>query len=260
MLLPTLYRFPLGRCEFALREVARRATVLNKTDITALAGRGADRAKSALKVSLLSQNSHSGQYPPEAAGADNLVDHCVAGTDGYLELQARVYQGEERAAAAERLRAELLPQGVAAITKLPYTEQHAQVNTMLERADDAELAADVAALPEMRSLLERVRTFNISYGNILSNVVSRASSDERRQAQQSCQELLYATAGLIIGHYALHDPDNTAERDHLLEPILHQNAAIGAARRQRRLPRDVDPGTGDELPQTEPVETPQPTA
>lgn len=260
MLLPTLYRFPLGRCLFAMREVERRASALSKAEIMALAGRGADLAQGALKVSLLSQNSHGGQYPPEAAGADNLVDHCVAGVDGYMELQVRVYQGEERAAAAERLRAALLPHGVAAITKLPYTEQHAQVNTMLERADDPELADDVAALPEMRSLLERVRTFNVSYGNILSKVVSRAGSAERREAQQSCQELLSATAGLIIGHYALHDPDNTAERDHLLEPILHQNAAIGAARRQRRLPRDVDPGTGDELPPTEPVEAPQPTA
>jgi len=118
----------------------------------------------------------------------------------------------------------------------------------------------VAALPEMRTLLDRVRTLNAHYGSILSNVVTRARSDERRAAQQSCQELLSATVGLIIGHYALHDPDNKAERDHLLEPILHQNAAIGAARRLRRLPPDVDPGTGDELPPTEPVEAPQPTA
>ncbi len=259
MILPPLYRFPFGRCEFTLREVARRASARNKSEIMALATRGADRAKGALMMSLLSQNSHGGQYPPEASIVDNLVDHCIAGIESYLELQWRVYQGEPRAAAAERLRAELLPQGIAAITKLPYTEQHAQVNTMLERADDADLADDVAALPEMRSLLERVRTVNGDYGAILSNVVSRASSAERRGAQQSCQELLSATAGLIIGHYALHEPDNTADRDHLLEPILHQNAALGAARRQRRQPRDVDPDTGVELPPTEPVEAPQPT-
>lgn len=260
MLLPTLYRFPAGRCEFAQREVARRAGVLNKADIMALATRGADRAHALLGTILRAQNSHGGQYPPEATGADNLVDHDVAGAEAYLLLQARVYQGEERATAAERLRAELLPHGIAAITKLPYTEQHAQVNIMLERADEEDLAADVAALPEMRSLLDRVRAHNTSYGEILSNVVSRATSAERREAQQSCQELLVATMGLIIGHYALHEPDNTADRDYLLEPILHQNAAIGAARRQRRQPRDVDPGTGDELPPTEPIETPQPTA
>lgn len=260
MLLPTLYRFPAGRCEFTLREVARRAGALSKAEIMALATRGADHAHGFLGTLFRAQNSHGGQYPPEAVGADNLVDHLVGGIDAYLELQIRVYPGEPRAASAERLRAELLPHGVAAITQLPYTEQHAQVNTMLERADDADLADDVAALPEMRSLLDRVRAHNTRYGEILSNVVSRATSAERREAQQGCQELLAATVGLIIGHYALHEPDNTADRDHLLEPILHQNAAIGAARRQRRQPRDVDPGTGDELPPTEPIEAPQPTA
>ena len=249
MVLPDLYRFSPGRALWAQRQVQQRAQALTQADIAALAGLGIAAGQTALDLRLRAQGNPTGQYPPEAAAADNLVDHGVAGVDGYLDVQARMYQGEPRAHAAERLRDALLPNGIAAITRLPYAEQHGQVSTLLARtATDPALAADIAMLPELATLLQRLGTFNDEYGVILSQVTPRLSADALREAERRCQELLEATVGLIIGRYALHAPDNTAERDHLLEPIMQQNAAIRAARRRRRPPVDVDPETGDELP------------
>jgi hypothetical protein len=258
MLLPNLYRFSPSRALWALRQIQQRAMALSKGDIAALAAIGVSVAQEALDLLLRAQTNHTGQYPPEAAAADNLVDHGVAAVDGYLEVQARMYQGEPRADSAERLRDALLPNGIAAITRLPYAEQHGQVGALLARAADAALAAHVAALPEMASLLQRLGVFNDRYGAILSQVAPRPTRDELREAERRCQEILEATAALIIGHYALHEPDNRASRDHLLEPILQQNEAIRAARRQRRPPRDVDPETGDELPAPGPADPTDP--
>jgi Family of unknown function (DUF6261) len=248
MVLPNLYRFSPGRALWALRQVQQRALALNKGEITALAAMGMAAAQEALDLLLRAQNNHTGQYPPEAAAADNLVDHGVVGIDGYLEVQSRMYRGEARAAAAERLRDALLPNGVVAIIRLPYAEQHGQVSTLLARAADPALAADVAALSELDSLLERLGVLNDQYRAVLGQSAPRPSREDLREAERRCQELLEATAGFIHGHFALHDPGNVAGRDQLLEPILQQNEAIRAARRLRRPPVDVNPETGEELP------------
>jgi hypothetical protein len=248
MLLPDLYRFSPGRALWAMRQVQQRALAMNKAEIAALAAIGVLSAQEALDLSLRARGNRTAQYPPQATAADNLVDHGVAGVDGYLEVQSRMYQGEARAAAAERLRAALLPDGVAVITRLPYAEQHGAVSALLARAADPALSADVAALSEMSSLLTRLTGFNDQYGTILAQVLPRTTREELREAEQRCQEVIEALTGLIVGHFRLHEPDNTAGRDHLLEPILQQNAAIRAARRLHRPPIDVDPETGEELP------------
>jgi hypothetical protein len=254
MILPDLYRFSAGRALWAQRQVQQRAQALSKSEIFALAERGISAARTALDLRLRTQTNHTGQYPPEATAVDNLVDHGVAAIEGYLDVQSRMYRGEARAAAAERLRDALLPNGIAAIIRLPYAEQHGQVNTLIDRAADPALASDVAALTEMASLLQQLRVRNDEYGAVLGRVAPRPTRDELREAEQRCQEILEATAGFIFGHYALHEPGNTTARDHLLEPILKQNEAIRAARRQRRPPVDIDPETGDELPAPEPAE------
>jgi hypothetical protein len=100
----------------------------------------------------------------------------------------------------------------------------------------------------LSSLLTRLTGFNDQYGTTLAQALPRTTRETLREAEQRCQEVLEALVGLIIGHFRLHEPENTAGRDHLLEPILQQNAAIRAARRLHRPRIDVDPETGEELP------------
>jgi hypothetical protein len=248
MPMPRLYRFPAGRCLYSLRQVAQRATARDMADLARLAALGVEEAQRVLRMVLLAQQSHAGQYPPEAAQADSMVDHGVAALDSYIDSQARMYQGEERGAAAERLSEHLLPNGVAAITRLPYAEQHGQVDALLDRAAEPELADDVAQLPDLTNMLAKLREHNTKYGAILDQRAVKLDREATRAAENRCQDILNATVGMIYGHYALHAPDRLSERDHLLEPILHQNAAIRAARRQRQPARDIDPDTGADLP------------
>lgn len=248
MPMPRLYRFPAGRCLYALRQVEQRARAQALADLTALAALGVAEAKSVLGMVLRAQQGHAGQYPPEAAQADSLVDHGVVALESYLDSQARMYQDEERGAAAERLSDLLLPNGVAAITRLPYAEQHGQVNTLLDRAAEPALTDTVALLPDLPNMLAKLRDHNTRYGEILDQREVKLDREQVRAAESRCQDILNATVGMIYGHYALHAPDRLSERDHLLEPILHQNAAIRAARRQRQPARDIDPDTGTDLP------------
>ena len=247
-----LYKFPLGRCLFALRGVQARAVETNQTEVATLAGRGAELAQTAMDMTLRFQASYGSKYPPAALALDTIVDRCLGGVSGYLDVQIRMYPEEPRGEAAERLLRALFPDGVAAVTSLPFAEEHGQVNVILDRAQASDLAADVEALPELPSLLARLRERNDEYGAVLRQQQDGPSRDELRAVYRQCQDRLAETMALIIGLYALRSPDNIEERDHLLEPIVQQNQALRAIRRRRRVPIDVDPSTGEEIDDPEP--------
>jgi hypothetical protein len=251
--LVNIKKFPPGRAAFALRQVVARALERGADPVAALASIAGQQAARTMSLELLLSAARTSQFPPEASELDTLVDYGVGGFSGYCEVQMRLYHGQERAAAAARIRQALLPDGVGAVTRLPYPEQHQRVTALIERAQAPALAADMALLPEMAELIARLRVINDDCGAALARTDDAPTREELRAARAQLQELLAATVGLIVGHYALQWPEGQADRDYLLEPILTQDEALTAARRRRRVPHDVDPDTGVELP--EPVET-----
>lgn len=243
----SLYKFPMGRAEFAMREVERRARSAGKADIANLARRGADEAQQAMGLRVRIQSGTRAKYPPEATAKDNEVDHCLSAFDGYLDVQIGAYPDEPRGHAARRIKKTLLPNGVGEISGLSFAEEHAAVNNFLVMAADPELAADMSLLPEAADLLDRLRMRNTEFGVILNQSKTTPKRPEVVEAQAVAQDTLVATVCLIIGLYAQETPVNTVERDHLLEPILEQNATLRLLRRRRRTVTDVDPQTGEEL-------------
>lgn len=246
--LVNIKKFPPGRAAFAARQVAARAQERDAATIATLAERAAQQAADAVHAELQRNAARTSMFPPRATELDNLADYGVGGIWSYGEVQMRLYHGQERAAAAARVRQALLPHGVAAITRLPYAEQHQHVAALLERAQAPELAADIELLTEMPALLTRLREINDDYGATLAQTEGAPTREELRAKRVQAQELLAATVALIVGHYATLPPERLADRDYLLEPILQQDQAMSAARRRRRVPRDVDPDTGVELP------------
>ncbi len=255
--LSSLYKFPLGRGAFALQHVGLRARELGAAEITELAERSAAEVRSLMSLTLRRDASHSSQYPPETADKDAQVDRCLGGVDAYLDSQIRVYPGEVRAQAAGRLQRALLPEGVAAVTHLPYAEQHQQVNILLERARDEDLQGDIAALPEFVDVQDRLTMRNMEYGELLRQSDEVPTSEQLRAGKRRCQDLVTSVMALIIGLYELRAPTSAPERDRLLEPILIQNEALRQARRRRRNPTDIDPQTGEELPEPPILELPE---
>ena len=245
--LTSFYKFPMSRCEFALNGVRERALALGQDEIAQLAERAIDEVRRSMRIVLSFDGGHSGLYAPEARSLDVSVDRIIAALQGYLGAQIRAYHGEPRAAAATRISRVLFPNGVASVVRLPFAEEHAQINMLLERAADDDLAGDIALLPELPELLARLTERNREYGDALRAGTGVPTRDDVNEARATCQERLAEVAALIIGLYALRTPEDTEGRDHLLQPILEQNDAIRVARRQRQLPTDVDPETGEEL-------------
>jgi hypothetical protein len=243
-----LYKMPMGRAVFSLHEVNQRARAVGRDEIATLAGNGAEKARAVMRMQVVYRGGLGGQYPPETTAMDGLVDNATSSFTDYLKLQIRAYPGEPRALAAERLLRALVPGGAKSITSLPFAEEHAAVNTLLAMAAEPEHDVDIQLLPEGPELLDRLHERNREYGALLHQSDDIPSFDEIRAAQAEVQELLHATFCLIVGSYALDKSPDLAERDHLLEPLLRQNDALRATYRRRRTATDIDPETGEELP------------
>lgn len=259
--LANIYGFPVGRRVFVQREVEKRARALGITAVADKAAQGVAHDTALLSKRIRARAGSDAVYGPEAARVDNQLDHCVTGFDAFLESQSRMYLGERRGESAARLRHALLPDGPGAVIRLPYAQQHAQIDAMLARLEEGDLAQLTSDIPDALPTVGRLRTINVRYGEVLNSYEIQPSTDDLRAADAIGQELLAETLVLIQAHFIANAPQDHEGRAHLLEPILRQNDAIRASRRRRRPPRDVDPDTGVELPEgDEPVEDELPSA
>jgi hypothetical protein len=237
-------RFPLSRCRFVFDQVRTHAQGLDIPAIVALAEHGMARATEAMELDHRQRVQPAAQFPPETREVDQLVDATVDALDNYCQIQIAMFRGEERAPAAARIQQALLPEGVGAITQLPYAEQHGQVTALLERAQEPDVLADLAVVPELHHVLARMGELNERYGVLI--VQSRGellTRQDVRARHAECQEILCTLACLIIGHFAML-PERHADRDLLLDLILRQDKALRERRRRRR----ANSSAGDDAP------------
>jgi hypothetical protein len=243
-----LTKFPLARIVFVLQDVQQRAQARDVALVAELAGRGIEQAQKAMRLDTKQRAAPTTLFPPEAKELDQLVDYGVNGISSYCNTQIRLFRGEERGAAAERVKQALLPQGVRFITSQPYADQHEEVDELLVRAASLELRDDIALLVELPVMLDRLRVINGKYGASLIRISDAPTRQEVRDQHERCQEILAEIVALIFGLYALQPPERQADRDYLLEPIVRQDEALRARRRRRRGGQDTEPVTAPELP------------
>jgi hypothetical protein len=250
--LMNIYKFPTGRRLNAVREVARRALALLANDIAVHASAAVEHDTRVAAMEVRAEAGNRNRYGPEAPALDRRVDSAAIGIEAHIEAQERVYgPNSERGADAAFLRRELFPQGASTITRLPYVSQHERINALIQRSREPEIVVVVARIPELPAMLTELETLNTAYGNALGSYDrGRPASEELLAAQTRGQELLSEITAMIVARYALL-PDLRAEREALLEPILRQNEEIRVTRLRRRRPRDIDPDTGVELPETD---------
>ncbi|WP_428263682.1 hypothetical protein [Haliangium sp.] len=246
----SLYRFPSGRRLYAMLELQRRATALGLTQVVEHAARAVAHDRYALEREGRYIPLRSAQYGPDAIALDQQVDRKLAALDGFLDSQLRMFEeGSERAQAAAYLRDRFFPRGIAAMVRQSFIQEHMEVDALLGRREQPAVAAAIEALPGLAHMLDELKASNDQYGAAISDDDDRPTTDELRMLQAHGQRLMAEVIGLVVGHFGSTAPDDYDSLQHVLEPILEQQEVMGALHRRRRRIVDVDPETGDELPE-----------
>jgi hypothetical protein len=248
-----------GRCIHAFERVATTATVQGLDEIAAKARAGIAESSRVLDMQEQRRIMLPGFYGPDTVEIDHQVDRGLTSVDSNLGGQIDLFPADHpRAIAASAIRLALFPQGVLAITRQPFVQQRVDVARLLDAYDAPELAPARAELPELEPMMKRLAELNQKYGESIDAYDrNRPSLDDLRAAQERAHTLLTETIVLILAEYIRCAPERREQVGELLEPIVRQNEAVRAARRRRRLPVDLEPGTGDELPEDDvPAEQP----
>lgn len=185
-------------------------------------------------------------YSPRLTAIDNLADPTVTSTRDMALLQARGRPPTHpRAILANRFVQEAFPNGVAAITSLPYPDQAAAMEDLMER-----LRGPLAPMVTELGLSDQVAylgEITVEYRAAVEEGNGALTFDYVRATRDRGQDLFTGVVALVIAtYYDLDNPAHVEARKRLLAPVMAQDTAIRAYLSRRTSVRDVDPETGEE--------------
>jgi len=144
----------------------------------------------------------------------------------------------------------MFPNGVNAVTRLPYVEQHSTVGSMLGsvRRDDGAWVDNIDRLGLSR-YVDRIAELNEAYGATLTKR-DGLTYDALRTAISEAYEPFAEVIVRLLGHPSVPVGD-VETRYGLVRPVLDQQAEASQYRRRRRTERSSDGAGGAEAPATE---------
>lgn len=255
-LLYNLYELSTGRRIFALGQVRDRALERGIMEVVAHVDAAIDHDRATRQT----DTRWAARDQPAAVDAavkpiDILLDRALSAMRDAAVAQAEVARpGDGLAEQVDGFLRAVFPLGVAAVTSLPYVEELAAVEHILEKLQGPQAAA-VIELGLTRHA-ERLAELVTSYRDALCAPPIDLTWDDVRAARARGQELLLEAVALIIALTRDGTPESSAARADLLAPILEQNDAVRRYMRARRKVEDVDPSTG--VVQPEPPVAPVP--
>lgn len=247
-----LYIFPTGRRLFAHSQSKTLAAAAGHTALEAhcTAALAHDQQTQSLEAQW-SGNKGPRRYAPEAKKTDVLIDICLGALDDALDAEIRdATPGDMLGQAAVQLRHELFPQGVGAVTGAVYVNELAEAERIVGLLQSAKWSPTVKDLGLSRRV-DKLVGLTQQYRSALGLTVKPVTYEQVKEARDKGQELLLQTAAMIMGLHPSDSGADVAGRTSLMGPILAQNEAIGLYLRARRAVPEVNPETGEALPEGE---------
>lgn len=255
-----LVNFTSGRRIFALRKVRDAASAQGDTELVERidAALADDRETRALDNRWVGSKGKP-SYGPEVPEIDNWVDQLLTSIrDAAASFTKGAFAGTQRRVQAERVLGAVFPAGVQAITSLPYVDQVAAVEVMLDQLRGPQ-AADVAALG-LTALVDRLAELTEQYRTAVDRGRQRLEFATVQAARKRGQRNLLEVVAMILGRYYSHtDSDHVHQRAQLLAPVLEQDRAIRAIVSARRSVPDIDPDAPDDGEVTDGTDAPAQT-
>lgn len=248
-----VYEFSTERRLVALHKVKEQAAQMGAMHIVAHVARALEHDHKTRTLELAWNGRKSGQRPKsELPTIDLLVDQALAAVhNAALALTRGVREDDEIVEKVHLFLDEILPHGLYAVASLPYIEELAAVEAIMDKLEGelAPMVLELGLIRQVRRLRERVNDYRAAHLADQPETVEFARVREHRKRGQG---YLLETIALIRGTYpASDDPDLDSARRILLAPIIEQNEAIRISARSRRNVRDGEADDQDSIDEPE---------
>jgi len=167
---------------------------------------------------------------------DAKLDRAWTALHDYLVNALSAFEpGSPHEAAARCLLDALFPRGPAAVTSLPYIDQHAALKALVERTRTERSLLKAVRTLAAGVLLDRIDELNESYGESLTRQ-ERMSFEEVLEVDRSAWRALTSLVARILGAFPSSEEPDEAARGELLGPIRDQEAVFDSERRSKTGP------------------------
>lgn len=254
------YQFPTGRRLFALAQVMKRAAARKLPDVAKHCNAALAHDRNCLDLErrwagIAAEARGKGPVvaTPSASASTLKLDALVDRTLTAIRDQA---QNQTLGAAPDdpifgmvgSFLKEIFPSNVQDVTGLPFVEELAAVENIVDKLTGKALAPAVKELG-LERLVNRLVGLTDQYRAALQAPAPETLAfGQVRAARAEGQDLLLQTVAIVLGKFFRNTPEDAEARAELLGPILEQQRAIAAALKGRRAVEDVNPETGEPDP------------
>ena len=198
------------------------------------------------------ENKWSGEgtrtlYSPQVTEVDGLVDQTLTAIRDIVVSQSRGLEPTDPiAVSADAFLAEIFPNGVQAVTNLPYIDQVLAVEIILGKLQNA-LAGAVTELG-LSTRVRRLTELNAEYRRLINLDHGKVEYSEIQEGRQLGQRYLREIIAMVLGtFFDSDDPVHVSNREELLAPVMAQLEIQRARARARRRGNGGSSDAGDEL-------------
>lgn len=260
MLIQKAFKFrqmPPGRHAFALALIATAARQAGLATTAARADRAVAQAYTALELEQmwLSVRANKSKARGNSKEVDKQLDDQVGALEQRLRADARGDDTDPAVKMARELLEQLFPEGVRGVTHIAYELQQGLVDIILQRLDGEFLTH--AQTLNLERQIERMRTLNEQLRVEMAYEKARKVKNKDVVAAKALMHA--ATCKTIAALYLELDGDDEAtlaQHAKIMAPFLEQQNRVLADRKRKRKTVDVDPQSGEDLPDEETLETP----
>src|SRR5690554_4155514 len=258
MLIEKAFKFrqmPSGRHAFALALVSKLAAAGGLAESAARADRAVAQAHTALELEQMwsSVRKNKSRARGDSQQVDRLVDEQISALEQKLQADAKGDDKDPVVKMARELLRELFPEGLRGVTQKALEVQQGTVDIMLKRLD-GEFAGHVATLHVERQV-ERIRGLNEELR--VEMAYERAKKVTYKDVV-AAEKLLhsYVCKAAAAVYFELDGEDAATQEQiaKILGPFVEQQERVLLDRKRRRKTVDVNPKTGEELPEDDVIE------
>lgn len=249
-----LRKMPTGRHRFSLQQIRERADLAGFNTIVEKIDRALTRAQRTQRLELRyaeSKNSPS-KARGEAQRIDKMIDEQLVAIYKFVDANRIGDDSEPAVKAAKAILTKLFPAGVGAITQQAFEVQLSTMDTMME-VFATRLSTQVQTLHLERHLNRLGRLIEDFRAELNRNETRSVTFEQVRAARDDLHSQTCKVVAAIIATLDEEDSHTVHQRDQLLAPLRDQQARVADARRRQRQPTDIDPETGEELTDQDPV-------
>lgn len=258
-----LYLFPCGRRAYSFAKIVEVARILDWPELVDRCLKWIEHENRVSAMQRILQSQRNNESSPELLTLDSAIDRTLGAIFRFSQEPVETLPGEPEALAGQTILDKAFPNGAAALTLLDYYEENHKVKDLLKLfeprpdgapEDDKEsgsLSSEIATLALTR-YVEVLRERNNRFGTLLNErqaLEQEVTTDTVRAAFYKGQEHLLQAVAMIMGRYPDYTDEDIEARTKLLAPVMEQQSRIATYRKSRRRVRDIDPETGEEVPE-----------